>query len=92
MQRNKQNVKNALVEADYWRTSTKGALSEAGFNRTRVIVMSDSMHEAERQRMTTLMEVTPKYVTEDLNAGLKVCEEHLNIHEKYTKLMEAREK
>lgn len=90
MQRNRTNVKSALAESQLWRVSTKGALYEAGFGRTKVIVNSDSLIEAEQQRMQTLMAVTPKHVTTDLNAGLKTCTDNVPMHEKYTKLMQAR--
>jgi hypothetical protein len=92
MQRNRTNVKNALAESQLWRVSTKGALYEAGFGRIKVIVNSDSLIEAEQERMQALMAVTPKHVTTDLNAGLKTCQENVPMHEKYTKLMEARAK
>jgi len=88
-QRNKSNVQGAIEESDSWRAATNGALYEAGFDKVKVTIISDSLIEEERERLMTLMKSTPKYVTEDIDTSLKTCGEHMQAYEHYRNKMEA---
>lgn len=88
-QRNKNNVQGAIEESDNWRAATKGALYEAGFDKVKVTIISDSLIEEERERLMTLMKSTPKYVTEDIDTSLKTCGENMQAYQNYRNKMQA---